>query len=502
MYVQLVERVQDVGRLRSVGALLDWDQEVMMPAGGVGARAECFALLEALAHERLVSDETRRLLEGAEAGRDLESNDGDFAAKTILRETRRSFDRATKLPTELVKEIAHTSSLAKEAWARARAASQFASFAPLLAKLLDLKRQVADRIGYETEPYDALMDEFEPGATAASVEPIFAELRKATVDLLNRVRNARTRPDPTVLERHFPRERQETLSRKMAEAIGFDFTAGRADVSTHPFCTTIGGPGDVRITTRYMDNFLPAALFGTLHECGHALYEQGLPKEHAFTPMADAASLGIHESQSRMWENMVGLSRPFWVHHYPAVQALFAESLGDVSLDQFYGAINTVRPSFIRVEADELTYNLHIILRFELERAMIRGDVGVSDIPAAWNERFTKMFGITPSKDAEGCLQDIHWSMGAFGYFPTYTLGNLYAAQFFEQAGRDIPDLQERIAANDHAPLLHWLRDRIHQHGKRYRPGELVERVTGKPLSIGPFVGYLTRKLEGVYALR
>ncbi len=497
MDVKLVERVKDIGRLKSVSALLDWDQETYMPAGGVAARAEQYALIETLAHQKLVSEETRTLLERAEGTVDAD----DFVAETIVRETRRSYDRAAKLPAELVREIAHTSSLAKDAWAKARAESRFADLSPWLTKLIDLKKQVAERIGYAAEPYDALMDEFEPGATAANVDPVFRELREKTVPLLNRVMTARPGPDPAILDRHYPRDRQEKICRRMAEAIGFDFHSGREDVSVHPFCMTIGGPGDVRITTRYLKNFLPAALFGTLHECGHALYEQGLPKEHVFTPMAEAASLGIHESQSRMWENLVGRSRAFWKYHYAHVESLFPEALRDESLDSFHGAINAVRPSFIRVEADELTYNLHIILRFELERAMIRGDLRVGDIPAAWNEKFTRMFGITPENDAQGCLQDIHWSMGAFGYFPTYTLGNLYAAQFFAQARQDIHGLDDRIAANDHAALLGWLRERIHRHGKRFRPGELVQRVTAKPLSIEAFVGYITKKVEAIYSI-
>lgn len=494
-YTKLMDRVRDVARLGAVGQLLDWDQETYMPPNGVTGRAEQVGLIAALAHEHLVADETRALIASAEA--DAE----DAVAHTNLRETKRTLARAVALPTDLVRRIAVTTSLAKDAWSKARAANDFPSFAPLLSDVIELKKQVADLVGYETEPYDALMDEYEPGVRAADIEPLFAELRSATVDLLNRIEAAPSKPDASILSRSFPCDRQARLSRTMAESLGFDFNAGRLDVTVHPFCTSIGGAGDVRITTRYDEHFLPSGLFGTLHETGHALYEQGLLPEHASTPMGEAISLGIHESQSRLWENMIGRSRPFWTCHYDALKDLFPESLSDVSADVFYRAINTVSPSLIRVEADELTYNLHIILRFEIERALVSGQIAAADVPAVWNEKMKELLGVTPPDDRQGCLQDIHWSMGALGYFPTYTLGNLYAAQFFEQIRKDIPDLTERTAANDHQPLLSWLRENIHAHGQRYRAADLVKRVTGKPLSIQPFVTYVTDKYTEVYAM-
>ena len=494
-YAKLIERVRDVGRLGSVEQLRDWDQETYMPQKGVSARAEQAALIAAIAHERLVSDETRALLDDASAPSD------DYVAQTNLRETRRAFKRSVMIPTELVREIAKTSSLAKDAWSQARKASDMAGFAPFLEKLVTLKKQLAEHVGYEGEPYNALMDEFEPGANANDMAVLFATLRDATVELLERIENCTSNPDTSILKRFYPEAGQRKLSQRMAEALNFDFSAGRADVSVHPFCTTIGGGGDVRITTRYLERFLPAALFGTLHETGHALYEQGLLAEHIFTPMGEAVSLGIHESQSRMWENLVGRSREFWSFHWDELKKTFPDSLGDVSIEQYYRAINAVEPSMIRVEADEVTYNLHIILRFEIERALFDGSLAVSDVPAAWNEKMHKALGIKPATVAEGCLQDIHWSMGAFGYFPTYALGNLYASQFFDQAKLDIPDLPARIAANDHRPLLDWLRDRIHRHGQRYRAAELVERVTGKPLSIDAFIGHVTTKCTEVYGL-
>lgn len=494
-YTKLMDRVRDIARLGAVGQLLDWDQETYMPVNGVKARAEQVGLIAGIAHERLVADETRALL--ASAAADVEG----YAGLANLRETGRTLARAVAIPTDLIRRIAVTTSLAKDAWSKARAAGDFPSFVPLLSEVIELKKQVAQLVGYETEPYDALMDEYEPGARAADIEPLFADLRAATVELLDRIKAAPHKPDASILSRSFPCERQARLSRRMAESLGFDFQSGRLDVTVHPFCTSIGGAGDVRITTRYDEHFLPSGLFGTLHETGHALYEQGLLPEHASTPMGEAVSLGIHESQSRLWENMVGRSRPFWRCHFDALKDLFHESLADVSADAFYRAINNVSPSLIRVEADELTYNLHIVLRFEIERALISGQIGASDLPDVWNEKMASLLGVTPPDDRQGCLQDIHWSMGALGYFPTYALGNLYAAQFFEQIRKDIPDLDERTAANDHQPLLSWLRTNIHAHGQRFPAAELVERVTGKPLSIQPFVEYVTDKYTEVYGL-
>lgn len=494
-YSQLIQRVRDMGRLGSIGALLDWDQATYMPPKGVAARAEQLALVAGLSHEMLVADETRALLDRASAPAD------DYVAQTNIRETRRSFERAVKVPTELVKDIARTSSLAKDDWEKAREAADFARFSGVLGKLVELKRREADLVGFEDEPYDALMDEFEPGAKSKDIEELFSHLGEATAALLRRITAAERKPDASILERDFPPSTQEILCEKLAASLNFDAKAGRSDVSVHPFCTTIGGSGDVRVTTRYQERFLPSAMFGTMHEVGHALYEQGLPAEHIYTPMAEAVSLGIHESQSRLWENMVGRSRPFWECHYEGVRSMFPESLGDVTLDQFYGAINTVTPSLIRVEADELTYNLHIVVRFQIERKLISGSLNVQDVPEAWNETMTRLVGVTPPNDADGCLQDIHWSMGAFGYFPTYALGNLFAAQFFAQASQDIPDLPGHIRRDEHRPLLDWLRKNIHVHGQRYRAHELVEKVTGQPLSIEPFMNYVTEKFSAVYGI-
>lgn len=491
-YESFLALVKESNLLSSIEALLDWDTETYMPPNGLSARAEELSLVAALAHQRRTDPRVGELL-----GK-LVGKVDDPAQAANVREVRRTYDRAVKIPEDLVRRIAKASTLAKDAWGKARADNDFPKFAPHLSELLDLKRQMADRIGWKAERYDALLDEYEPGMSTAEVGRVFDSLRGPLSAFVKQVAAAKKKPDASILHRHFPREAQEKFARRMAEVIGFDFSSGRLDVSKHPFCSGTS-PGDVRLTTRYNEDFFSPSVFGVLHEAGHGLYEQGLPAEHMFTPMGQAVSLGIHESQSRLWENFVGRSRPFWERFFSEAQAAFPESLPDVSLDAFYSAMNTVAPSLIRVEADEVTYNLHIILRFEMERALLDGRIEVRGVPDAWNAKMKELLGITPPTNREGCLQDIHWSMGAFGYFPTYALGNLYAAQFFAAANRAIPDLGQRIARAEFKPLLDWLRENIHRHGQLYRASELVKRVTGAPLSVEPFLQYIRGKFGAVY---
>jgi len=494
-YEQFIERVKELQTSRAIEALLDWDQETYMPKRAAEDRANQIALIAGLSHEKLTADELGDLL----ARLEKEDLGDDHVAKTNVREVRREFDRAIKLPKSLVQEIARTSTLAKDAWVAARQESDFAKFASYLERLLDLKRQVADLIGWTTEPYDALMDEFEPGAKVAEVQKVFDAVKAELVPLVAAVKGAPRQPDKSIRQRHCPRESQDVFNRRIVEAMGLDFEAGRIDVSTHPFCTGMS-PRDVRFTTRYDERYLPMSLFGVMHEAGHALYEQGLDAAHTGTPMAQSVSLGIHESQSRFWENQVGRSRPFWQHFYPQLQDTFP-SLGDVALDDWVFVINTVEPSLIRVEADEVTYGLHIMLRFGLERKMLQKEIAVQDVPEAWNAGMKELLGIVPPDDARGCLQDIHWSMGIFGYFPTYALGNLYAAQFFAAAKRAMPDLEEQLARGELQPLREWLRANIHCHGKRYRANELIKVVSGSELSHRPFIDYLHAKFKPLYGL-
>ncbi len=491
-YEAFIRRVKEIHLARSTEGLLEWDQETYMPPKGSETRAAQLAFIAGLAHDLLTHEDFGRLLGDVER----EGSEDPVAAANV-REMRRKYDRAVKIPTPLMQDVVRTAALARDAWLKARRESVFDVLAPHLLRLVELKREVAQRVGYEAEPYDALLDEFEPGARAAGIQQVFDELKRELVPLVQAIKDAPRQPDTSVLQRECPVAAQAEFGRRIAAAMGFDFEAGRLDISAHPFCSG-SSPLDVRLTSRYDEHYLPMSLFGILHEAGHGLYEQGLDPQHIDTPMGTATSLGIHESQSRLWENLVGRSHAFWVHFFPSLQAAFP-SLTDVLLDDWYFAINAVRPSFIRVEADEVTYNLHIMLRFDLERRLIAGQLAVKDVPAAWNERMRELLGITPASDAEGCLQDIHWSMGIFGYFPTYSLGNLYAAQFYNAACAALPDLDAQIARGDLQTLRAWLRENIHRHGARYRPGELVQVVTGAPLSHRPFVDYLRRKYQPLY---
>ncbi len=493
-YEQLIRLVKDVATVQQVGALLGWDQETYMPKKASANRANQLALIAGIAHDKQTSPELGSLLAKAE-----QEEDDDFVVRTNLRETRRIYDRDVKLPTQLVKDIAKATSLAQAAWAKARADSDFDQFAPHLDKLLDLKREVADKIGWDTEPYDALMDEYEPGARAADVQAVFDDLKEDLVPLVAAIKDAPRQPDLEILKRDCPVDKQQEFGRRVLDAMTFDKEAGRLDVAVHPFCSG-ATPNDVRLTTRYDRNYFPMALFGTMHEAGHGLYEQGLDPQHTGTPMCSSVSLGIHESQSRLWENQVGRSLPFWEHFYADFQRTFPV-MADVPLPAFHFAINNVRPSLIRVEADEVTYGLHIMLRFNIERQMIAGKLATRDVPDKWNSLFEEYVGITPPDNAQGCLQDIHWSMGIFGYFPTYQLGNLYAAQFFAAAKQALPDLDDQIRRGELGPLREWLRDNIHKHGMRYRANELAEVVTGEGLTAKPFMAYLRAKFGPLYGI-
>jgi carboxypeptidase Taq len=497
-YNDLLNRLRQIGLLRSCSSLLGWDEETYMPKAGTAHRSEQQALLSGLCHDLLTDEALGELLDRVGASELTNDPTGDPAVN--VRETRRLRDRAVKVPKKLVEDLARTTTLAVEAWREARKNAHFPTFQPWLEKVVDLRRRQAECIGYEKLAYDALIDEFEPGQTTDSLEGILKPLGTELAELVKELAEAPRQPNREILTREFPVDAQRELSLSAAGAIGFDFTAGRLDVSTHPFSTSIG-PGDARITTRYDAHCFSDAFMGTLHEAGHGMYEQGLPAEHFGTPRGEAVSYGIHESQSRMWENFVGRSRPFWEHFFPQAQKHFPVALGDLSLDDFYFALNDVQPSFIRVEADEATYNLHILVRFELEQAMIGGDLPVADVPGAWNETFDRYLGLAPPDDAQGCLQDIHWSGAMFGYFPSYSLGNLYAAQFFAQARADLGDLDTQFARGEFAPLLGWLREQIHSQGQRYRAAELVETVTGEPLSYRPLVEHLRGKYAPLYGL-
>ena len=498
-YDALAGRLRGTALLRSCGSVLGWDEQTYLPPGGVGHRSEQMALLAGKAHAEATDPSLGELLAELESD-DL--GDPDDAVAVNVREARREYDRATCLPRRLVEELSRVTTLSQQVWVEARREQDFPSFLPWLVQVVALKREEAEAVGFaeDGELYDALLDHYEPGATSAWVDSIFDPLRAETVCLLDAIRGSQVEPEIEILKRHYPVDVQREIGTRAAERIGFCFDEGRLDVAAHPFCSGFG-PGDCRLTTRYDPQHFPGAFFGTMHEAGHGIYEQGLDRQAYGTAMGESCSLGIHESQSRMWENFVGRGELFWDGFYEETQASFPAALGEVSRERFVAAINDVRPSMIRVEADEVTYNLHIMLRFELERQLVSGNLQPADVPGAWNETFTRDFGITPENDAEGCLQDIHWSGGMIGYFPTYALGNIYAAQFYAAARREVGDFEAGFARGEFAELRNWLRQKIHRRGRQFPAGRLVEVVTGEPPCYRPLVKHLSERFRPLYRL-
>ncbi len=498
-YDQLTTRLHDRAVFGSIGTLLSWDQETKMPPKAAGYRARQLAMMSRMEHERATDPALGDLLAACAEDPDVQ---GDPVKAANVREARKDFDRATKLPTELVVEMTETASLAMDAWKAARAKSDFKEFQPWLEKQVALNRRKAECYGVPAggELYDALLEDFETGMRAKQVETLFKPLRERLTPLIAAIADkpaienaADGRACPIPVQREFLKE--------IAEALGYDLGGGRLDPTTHPFCQTMG-PSDVRITTRYDANNFLDALQTTLHEAGHAMYEQGLETDtHFGEPRASAASLGIHESQSRMWENQVGRGAAFWQWALPIAKKHFGSALDGLDVEAMHRSSNIVKPHFIRVESDEATYNLHIMLRFDIERLMLSGDLSIADVPAWWNERMKTDLGLDVPDDRRGCLQDVHWSMGAMGYFPTYTLGNLYCGQFWDAVNAELPNLDASFAKGDFAPLLSWLRDKVHTPGRTYAPQDLCERITGKPLSHEPLCNYLESKLTEMYDL-
>jgi carboxypeptidase Taq len=488
-FAELVKEMADVGH---AAALLSWDQEVCMPTRGAALRARAMGTLAGIQHERHTAPELVDLV-AALSDADLQ---GDMAVN--LREVQRSQKRALSLPKRLVVELSKTESLSHEAWVEARKNDDFATFQPWLEKIVELKREVAEAVGYTGSIYNALFDEYEPQARVEEIAPVLTDLRQRLVPLVASIMDS-DRSGEDLFNRPFDVASQENFGRRVMTDMGFDLEAGRLDTAVHPFCSGTS-PKDVRLTTRYSAELMPMSLFGIIHETGHGLYEQGLPDAEGM-PVGGAISLGIHESQSRMWENMVGRSHEFWQHYLPVLAEHFPEQLAGVGVDRIYAAVNQVGASLIRVEADEVTYNLHILLRFELEKALIEGDLQVRDLPAAWNERMQTYVGIRPDSDADGVLQDIHWPVGLIGYFATYTLGNLYAAQLYRKASIDLGELPAQIAEGNLGGLLGWLRDNIHSVGQRKTAAELVQDVTGEPLNVDYLMQYLEGKFKPLYGL-
>jgi carboxypeptidase Taq len=492
---QLKERLGEVADIDRAASVLSWDQQVNMPPGGNEARGQQLATLSKIAQEKFITDEVGRLIDDLKQ----EVNGADTDEAALVRVAARNYDKARRVPPSFIAEQAIVTSKAFEAWIEAKGKSDFSIFQPHLEKVVELVHKYISFFPPADHPYDTLLDDYEPGMKTADVKVIFDGLRPKQVKLIKAIASSKQVKDDFLFKK-FNEKKLLDFSEKIITGFGYDWNRGRQDKAPHPFETTFS-VNDVRITTRYESDNPLAMLFSTMHEAGHAMYEQGVNPVYDRTPLGGGTSLAVHESQSRMWENLVGRSLPFWEHYYPALKKLFPSQLDGVSLKTFYKAINKVQPSLIRVNADEATYNLHVMLRLELEIGMVDGSIAVKDLPEIWNTKMEEYLGVTPPDDASGVLQDIHWSGGAVGYFSTYALGNLVSVQLWEKINKDIRNLDDQLRKGDFSELLAWLRKNIHQHGQKYEPQQLVEKVTGSKISSGPYVRYLTKKYSEIYGL-
>ncbi len=494
---QLKKILAEVSDLYSATALLEWDQQTYMPPGGVSARSNQMGTLSSLGHARFVSEEVGALLEELKSfGESLDPESDDAC---LIEVTQRDYQKQTKVPSDYVAEYTRITVMAHGAWEEARQNDDFPHFQPHLEKIVEMRRQYADFFAPFEHVYDPLLDDFEPGMKTAEVQKIFSDIRPKQVELIKTI-SEKPQVDDSFLHLKYDGGKQWEFGEAAITKYGYDWNRGRQDKAAHPFTSNFG-IGDVRITTRIDENFLNTALFGTLHEAGHAIYEQGVSPDLERTPLGGGASLAIHESQSRMYENLLGRSYDFWVHFYPILQDTFKTQLGNVDLDTFYKGINKVEPSLIRVEADEATYNLHVMLRMELEIELMEGNLQVADLPTAWNDRMDDYLGVIPPNDADGVLQDVHWASGVLGYFPTYSLGNLVSNQLWEKINQDIPGLSGQIQSGDFSELLAWLRENVHQHGSKFKPQVLIKRIVGEEINPEPYLKYLNEKFGAIYQL-
>jgi carboxypeptidase Taq len=492
LYTEYTNLLQKAADIHHAAAVLEWDQEVYMPPKGAYFRGRQLATLAGQAHELLTGDKLESLLREL-----LQSTGLNDVERCNVQRSYEDFEKNKKLSPEFVEELSRQTSECFNAWIEARNANDYKIFAPSLARMITLKRKQAELYGYKQHPYDALLDEYEKGATVAMLDPIFGEIREKFPSLLQKIKAAQQVSDECFY-RHFPKEDQWNFGIEVLTKMGFDFDAGRQDYSVHPFTTSFSA-SDVRLTTRVDEDNFASMLWSCIHEAGHGLYEQGLPEQQYGLPLGAAASLSIHESQSRLWENCAGRGLDFWTFFYPRLQQYFPEQLSDVSLESFYKAINKVEPSLIRTEADEVTYHFHVMIRYEIEKGLMDGSLKPEELPAKWSEMYSRYLGVTPADDKTGVLQDVHWSHGSFGYFPTYTLGSFYAIQFFDQAERDIKGLPEQIVNGELTPLLQWLREKVHKHGRRYYSDDLCKLITGKGLDPAVFFEYARKKYSRIY---
>ena len=493
-FAELKSRLAEIHDVRRAQEVLFWDQTVMMPPGGGPVRSAQLSTLDRIAHSRFVDAEIGRLLDELRQYEEALPYDSDEAS--LIRTTRRDWEKARRVPAELAAEIVGAAAEAHDVWAKAREDDDYATFLPHLERAVDLKRRYIECFEGYDEPYDVLLDDYEPGMKTAEVRTVFDELKTALLPLIAEVGS--TEPDEEFMSGPFPIDAQHEFSLRVIERFGYDPQFFRLDLTVHPFAAS-SGTQDIRLTTRYKDDDI-TSVFTAMHECGHGLYEHGVSSSLERTPLCHGVSSALHESQSRLWENIVGRSRPFWNYFYPQLQEAFPRALGDIEQEQFYRAINRVKPSHIRVDADEATYNLHIILRFELEQEILAGTVSLQELPEAWRARFEEYFGIPCPDDRLGVLQDVHWSGGGFGYFPTYSLGNIVSVQIWEKAASDLPDLHDDFERGEFRPLHDWLRTNLYSLGRKFTPQETLDRVVGGPIDPKPYVRYLREKLGALTA--
>lgn len=491
-YTHYTQHLRKLADITFANALLQWDQEVYMPAKGATARASQQATLSGMAHEAATNPELEEIVNELLAGNSL----SDLERSNVER-TQKDISKRKKFSREFVEQMSRAISDGFQAWHVAKSSNNYSIFEPKLDKLIELKRKEAEIAGYEGHPYDALLDDYEPGTTTADVKQAFDTLKPQLKGLLDKIFAAQ-QPDDSFFKQHFDKNKQWDFGIDLLKQMGYDFEAGRQDISAHPFTVSFGS-GDVRVTTRVNENDLAEMIWSCIHEGGHALYEQGLPGDAYGLPSGEAVSLAIHESQSRLWENNVGRSRNFWAFNYPKLQQIFAAQLGNVPLDNFYKAFNKVEPSLVRTSADEVTYHFHIIIRFELELAMLEGTLNAAGLPDAWNAKYKEYLGIDVPDFAHGVLQDVHWSHGSMGYFPTYSLGSMYAAQFFAKAQQEVSGLDQSITEGNLQPMLQWLREKIHNKGRNLTSRQVCEMVTGEPLNSNYFMQYATKKYGDIY---
>ncbi len=494
LFVAYSDLMQKAADINNASAVLGWDQETYMPPKGGEARGRQLSTLAGLAHEVLTSDKLEQLLKELSTREDMAD-----AEQSNARLSLEDYEKNKKLTPDFVEELTKQTSECFNAWIEARNKNDFSIFAPSLTTMVSLKRKQAEMYGYKVHPYDALLDDYEKDITVALLDPVFAGIREQLPPILAKIKAA-PQVDDSFFDRHFPKQEQWDFAIDVMTQMGFDFDAGRQDYSEHPFTTSFA-PSDVRVTTRVDENNYASMLWSCIHECGHGLYEQGLPEDQYGQPLGSPASLGIHESQSRIWENCIGRGLDFWKFFYPKLQAGFPEQLADITVEAFFKAANKVEPSLIRTEADEVTYHFHVMIRYEIEKQLIEGSLEVKDLRARWNELYQQYLGISPPDDKSGVLQDVHWSHGSFGYFPTYTLGSFYAAQFYAQVQKDIPTLLDQVAVGALKEFLQWLREKVHVHGRRYTSEELCERITGQKLDPSFFIRYIQDKYKQVYGI-